>query len=111
MPLVTEENAQAAFDYLNNAVDAAGMARCNKILTEAKRKSIEAKLMRECNDKTQSEKATYANSHPEYLEACEAEAKAAGIDEWHRHQKSRASAVIEAWRTEQANLRGASKVA
>ena len=111
MALVSEDNVQAAFDYLNNAADAAAMAKCNKILTEAKRKSVEASLMRECNDKTQSEKATYAKAHPAYIEACEAEAKAAGDDEWHRHQKARASAVIEAWRTEQANLRGASRVA
>jgi hypothetical protein len=111
MPLVEEKHVQAAFDYLNDGASAAAIARMNKVMAEHTRKSVRARLYLESDQKTQGEKNAAAECHPEYLEACQAEAEAVRADEWHRHQKARADAIISAWRTERSDLRGAMKVA
>lgn len=111
MPLVSEENVQAAFDYLNENANKAAMAKCQKVLTEHQRKQVRARLILGCEMKTQADKLAFAESHDDYIEACQAEADAYGADEFHRHQKARAAAVIDAWRTEQSTIRGTGKVA
>lgn len=111
MPLIEPKHVEAAFDYLNNAANAAAMARMNRVLAEHKRKSVKAKLYLESEQKTQGDKTAEAESHRDYIDACKKEAEAIRDDEWHRHQKARAEAIIDAWRTEQSNLRGAMKIA
>ncbi len=110
MPLVSDAMVHAAFDYLHDAADAAAKARADKILSEHKRKKVLGKLILECELKTEGQRKAWAESHDLYWQACEEEAKAAHVDLWHMHQKTRAMAVIEAWRTEQSNQRAAGKV-
>ena len=51
----------------------------------------------------------WAESHKDYIAACEDEVKAVEEDEWHRSQRNKADTVIEAWRTEQASHRAGNK--
>lgn len=110
MALITEKMVYAAFDYLNDAADAAAKARHDRILTEHSRKKILAELMLEADKKTADLRKAWAESHPVYWEACKAEAEAVRADEWHRMQRAKAEAIIDAWRTENANQRSAGRV-
>ncbi len=111
MPLITDQMVQAAFDYLHEAADAAAKARADKILTEHRRKKVLAEIMLDADMKTADLRKAFAESHEDYWQACQDEANAVRADTWHSHQKARAMAVIEAWRTEQSNQRAAGKVA
>lgn len=108
--LITEKMVNAAFDYLNDAADAAAKARADKILTEHRRKKVFAELLLLQEKGTADLRRAAVEAHPEYWTACEAEAAAVRDDAWHSHQKGKAMAVIEAWRTEQSNLRSAGRV-
>lgn len=110
MPLITEKMVHVAFDYLHDAADAAAMAKHNRILAEHRRKKILAELMLEADKRTADMRKAWAESHPVYWEACKEEAEAVRADEWHRMQKAKAEAVIDAWRTENANQRSAGRV-
>lgn len=105
MTLITDHMVQAAFDYLNDAADAAAKAKADRILSEHRRKSGLAKLILDSPEETDTRRKAWAESQPVYAGLCEDEAKSVYADEWHRHQRGKAEAVIEAWRTEQANLR------
>jgi hypothetical protein len=110
MPLITDSMVSAAFDYLNEAADAAAKARADRILAEHKRKKVLAELLLGTEKGSADLRKAAAEAHPDYWEACKAEAEAVRADSWHHHQKGRAVAVIEAWRTEQSNLRQTSRV-
>jgi hypothetical protein len=108
--LISDTMVHAAFDYLNDAADAAAKARANRILAEYGRKRKLAELILEAPHKTGELRRAWAEAHNDYWLSCEEEAEAIKADEWHRHQRVRAEAVCEAWRTEQANLRGTGRV-
>jgi hypothetical protein len=110
MPLITDKMVQAAFDYLNGAADAAAKARADKLLAEHMRKKVFSELLLEQEKGSADLRRAAVEAHPKYWESCKAEAKAVESDAWHAHQKGRAMAVIDAWRTEQSNLRGATRV-
>ena len=110
MPLITDAAVHAAFDYLNEAADAAAKARADRILAEHKRKKVLAEMLLEQTAGSADMRRAAAEASPEYWEACEDEARATRADVWHQHQKGKAMAIIEAWRTEQSNLRSAGKV-
>lgn len=110
MTLITDKMVHAAFDYLNEAADAAAKARADRILSEHGRKRKLAELVLAAPHKTGELRKAWAEAHDDYWLVCEEEAVAINADEWHRHQRMRAEAICEAWRTEQANLRGAGKV-
>lgn len=110
MALITDQMVHAAFDYLHDAADAAAKARADRVLMEHKRKKVLAELLLEADRKTSDLRRAWAESHPHYWDACKAEAEAVRADEWHRMQKAKAEAIIDAWRTENANLRSAGRV-
>jgi hypothetical protein len=74
------------------------------------RKSLKAMLMRECIDKTESAKMSYAYSHPTYLKHLEGLKEAVGIAEFLRWRMVGAEAKIEVWRSLEATNRTESKV-
>lgn len=110
MPLITDKAVQAAFDYLNEAADAAAKARADRILAEHKRKKVLAELLLEQKEGSADRRKAAAEAHPDYWSVCQEEANAVRADTWHGHQKARAMAIIEAWRTEQSNIRSAGRV-
>lgn len=110
MALISDKAVQAAFDYLNDAADAAAKARADRILSEHKRKKVLAELVMEQKEGSADRRRAAAEADPEYWKSCQEEAEAVRADSWHMHQKARAMAVIDAWRTEQSNLRQTSRV-
>ena len=110
MPLVTEKMLEAAFDYLDDRDEVAAQAFADVVIAEARRKATRARLILQSEERTQGMKEAEAECHPDLAEAYVVEAQAVKSVEWHRRQKSRAEAIIETWRSEQANGRGLRKV-
>lgn len=110
MALIDDEKVQAAFNYLHDSAEAAAIAKMRKVRTDFYRKHLKAKLIKESKGTSAAERTTDAEANPKYWEACEEHALAVRDDAWHYSKKGDAEAIIEAWRTEQANLRGAMKV-
>ena len=106
MPLVTEEMLQGAFDYFNEQGAAAAQAKADLVIAEYRRKKARAKIILQSRERTMTLREAEADCHPDVYEACQAEAEATKAVEWHRHNRARADAIVEAWRSEQANIRG-----
>lgn len=108
--LISNEMVQAAFDYLNDAADAAAKAKADRVLAEHRRKKVLAELTLEASQKTADLRKAWAESHPTYWDACQAEANAVRADEWHRMNRAKAEALVSAWQTENANLRATTRI-
>ena len=106
MPLVTEAMLNAAFDYLNEQGESAAQARADLVIAEYRRKKARAAIILASRERTITLREAEAECHPDVYEASMVEAEATKAVEWHRHQRSRAEAIIEAWRTQEATVRG-----
>jgi len=107
--LVTDKMVQNAFDYLTEAASKAAVARAMRIKAEYRLKQTKAKLMMEMQGAIALREAQ-AEIHPDYSKALGVLIEAVEQDELHRHRKDTAIAIIEAWRTEQANHRNSARV-
>lgn len=110
MALVPDTDVQTAFDWLREHHDSSAAAKARRVRAEHGVKRVRARLMRESHAKTQGEREAWAIDHPDYEAACEEEAKAVEADEWHRWGRAKAEMLIEAWRTEQSNIRAMGKI-
>ena len=103
--LISEEDVQAALDYLRDQAEESGQKKGRRYQLEEGRKVIKARLMQRHADLPVSaqEREAYAdNKYEEYIEGVAAAVKE---DEEQRWLMKAAEAKIEAWRTAQANYR------
>ena len=107
--LVTEKMVQDAFDYLTENAQKAAFCRAMRSKAEHRLKQTKSRLVLETQGSLGLREAQ-AEIHEDYEEALNRLAKAIEQDEYHRNQKDTALAIIEAWRTEQANHRNAGRV-
>jgi hypothetical protein len=107
--LISDEWIEGALQYLSNCSDLIAAARGQRVRAEFNRKQTRAMLMLRSPESSAAMREAWAESHADYIAACEEEAKAVEQDEWHRSQRNKADTVIEAWRTEQASHRAGSK--
>ena len=107
--LVNEDMIAAAFDWLHDNSKPAAAAKAARIRAEYKTKQVKARVFLE-SEGTVAEREATALASDRYDEAVDAEIQAVENDEFHRNQRSKAEAIIESWRSEQANLRAMSKV-
>lgn len=107
--LVSDKLVQQAFDWLSENRQSSAAAKALRIRAEYKVKQVRSKLFLDATGNN-AEREAKAISSPEYEEAILEEIQAIEADEFHRNQRSRCTALIEAWRTEQSNLRTMAKV-
>jgi hypothetical protein len=117
MSVVTDEDVEKALDFLRANAFKAAKARAERIWLEEYRKSKKALLMKcalaEHNgpgELSVSAQEREAYAHPEYLQLLEGLKVAVEEDEKARFGMLSAQAVIDAWRTEQANARAMEKI-
>ena len=105
--MIQERDVELAVEWLRDNAKAAAKARAERIYVEEYKKSLEAQLM--CGSDSQGTSAVdrqaYARSHPKYLAHLRAIQEAVERDETMRWLMVAAQAKIEAWRTQNANLR------
>lgn len=109
MTLVSDKMVQDAFDWLQDHADTAAKARAEKIRAEYAVKVARALVFAE-SEGTVAERQAYADCAPSSRNAYDDEADAVEKDEWHRVNRSKCEAIIDAWRTEQSNLRSMGRV-
>jgi hypothetical protein len=110
MSLVTDDMVSAALNYLSTSTMDSAAAKADRIMAEHKRKRVRAQLILDSTHTTAALREADAEASGEYFEACLAERSAIERDEYHRAARIKADAIIEAWRTENANIRAAEKV-
>lgn len=108
----TKENISPfeALDYIRDNSQKYAMAKAYVTYMMEYRKSLKAILMRECTDKTESAKESYAYSHPDYQTHLKALQQAVQEAEHLRWWMVGAEAKIEVWRSLEASNRIETKV-
>jgi hypothetical protein len=103
--LITDDMAQAAFDWLASNSDDIAHARGAQIRTEYRCKKILAKEFLKAEGSVEVRKAI-ATCSEEYADACEDHAAAEAQWEKLKDQRNKLELLIEAWRTQASNERG-----
>ena len=107
--IVTDDMVQTALDYLNDDPPPIALARHAVTVTENKSKEIYARAFLGAFGSVDARKAS-AEIDPEYITAKLEEAAAILDLETHRAKSRGAEMLIEAWRSEQANVRAAERM-
>lgn len=110
MSLVTDDMVSAALTYLSTSTMDSAKAKADRVMAEHRRKRVRAQLILDSDQTTAAMREADAEASDAYGIACMAERDAVERDEYHRAARIKADAIIEAWRTENANIRAAEKV-
>lgn len=105
-----DKAAEAALWFLRDNAEAAGVAKAQMTYAENWRKIVLNRLKRASTARTDAAAETEARAHPEYLAACEAQKEAIAAHETLFWKRIAAEATIEAWRSRNANNRGAERM-
>lgn len=108
--LVSDEMVSAALEYLSRSTVDSAKAKADRVMAEHHRKRVRARLILDSDQTTAGMREADAEASEAYGAACLAERDAVERDEYHRAARIKADAIIEAWRTENANIRAAEKV-
>lgn len=109
--LVTEKMIHAAFDWLEDHASPAAAAKAERIRAEYGTKRVKARLFLEAPAGNISERDAWAMVQADFGTAVDREAEAVRNDEFFRAERTKCEAIIEAWRSEQANFRAMGKIA
>jgi hypothetical protein len=102
---ITDEMMEEALVFLSVHSALGAEARAERFKAEHARKRVRANLILTSEEKTVVLKEAWSEQHPRYVEAIDDEAEAIRNDEFYRSERNKAEAIIEAWRSEQANQR------
>ena len=107
---IRDETVHAAFDALESHAQPAAAARAMRERREDERRAIKAKAFLHATG-TVAEREAKSLLDEAYQQACERYYAAVEADEEYRNTRSKCEAIIEAWRSCQANYRAMGKVA
>lgn len=110
--LITEKQVQWAMDILIDRDSNAAKTRAANEHMGDLTKVVLAKLVNDAPDtlKSAAAREAWALAHPDYSAHLEQKKMLAEMDYKARDRRAAASAIIEAWRTEQSNARMAGRV-
>ena len=109
MKQITEEMIDKALEYLRETAGDAAKARAERLYLEEFKKSKKALLMTKYPELPVNAQERESLADDEYLNLLDAWRDAVEQDEFFRYKREAAGAIIEAWRTQQANLRAEGK--
>lgn len=110
MTIVSEDMVEAALRYLSENTAATAKAKADRVMAEHERKMARARLFLTAPDGPIAAKEAWAEAHEDYDAACCREADAVQADEYHRAARTKAEAILEAWKCEAANIRAAERI-
>ena len=105
MKSISEEDVEKAVDWLRDNADSCAKARATRIYLEEYRKSLKALLMSKYPDMSVSAQEREAYAHQAYQSHLKLMQQAIYEDERMKFFRASAEVKIEAWRTQQANIR------
>jgi len=103
--LISDDDIEKAVEYLRSHSIKAAQAKAERIYMEEFRKVIKAQIMRETLSESLGAQEARAYSEIRYTTHLQAMREAIERDEYHRWMMVAAQAKIEAWRSQQANMR------
>lgn len=108
--MIAEKDIEKALDYLRESAVEAATARANmKYLSEfLKSKRAQLKLQQVGMSNAAAE--DFALADPAYLEVLDGYRVAVEMDSRHQFKREAAVALIDAWRTQQSNLRAEGRI-
>lgn len=104
--MISEDAAEKAVEFLRDSAEKAAAARGNVALLEQMLKVTRAKLKSKSTVKTDSGREDEALASEEYLQIVRGYQAAVEEDALYRMKREAAIARIDAWRTQQSNIRG-----
>lgn len=108
--MITDEQVDAALDYLRTNASKAAKARAHKVYMEEYRKTVKAQQMAMHKNIPITAQEREAYSSPDYIMHLQAIKEAVYEDEFNRWGMVAATSTIDAWRTQNANRRGEGKI-
>ena len=103
--ILTDEDIEKAVEYLKNNSEKAAKCKAERIYLEEYRKSLKALLMSKYPDMSVSAQEREAYAHQDYQSHLKLMQQAIYEDERMKFFRASAEVKIEAWRTQQANIR------
>jgi hypothetical protein len=111
MRLIPDEAVQAAFDYLDEHAAQAGAAAAERERSHYGLKIAFGRLFSQAPEGSVAAKEAWVHAHIDYQAAVDAHCAAVKRHEDFRNRNSKASAIIDAWRTQSSNQRTMGRVA
>jgi len=108
--IVTDNDVQKALDFLRFEAPNAAEAKAHRIYITEFRKVIKAQVMQRFINQPHTTQERNAYSDLEYIAHLDALKEAIKNDVFFEWKRAAAEATIEAWRTQNANLRGERKL-
>lgn len=102
---LTQEQAEAAADYIRDHANEYAQAKADRIQLEHFVKSKKAMLMQSAQGESSAAKEMNALAHPEYIKCLEGLRAAVAIEEKVKWLMTAAELKIDIWRTEEASKR------
>ena len=102
---ISEDDIDKSVNWLKDNAEKMAQHKADRIYMEQYCKSLKALLMQKFKDLPISGQEREAYAHPDYIKHLKALHTAVYNDEKHRFEKVHHEAKIEAWRTQQANIR------
>lgn len=106
--MISEQDVEKAVEWLRDNAKVAAQARAERVYVEEFKKSLEAQLMTDpaiAQTTSARDREAMARAHPKYVAHLQAIKEAVERDEAMRWLLVAAQAKLEAWRTQNANLR------
>ena len=103
--MIEERDPNRAIDYICLHGKTFAKAKAERMYIEEYRKSLKAILMKRSTENAITAQERDAYAHPEYQELLKGLKEAVEIEEKLRWDLVAAQAVVEIWRTQQANAR------
>ena len=110
--MIDDNKLESALDWLRDNAAKAAKARAERVYLEEWLPSLRAQLAARFIEAGDSASAAdvKAKAHADYATAVKGYREAVEADEFMRWHRTRADAVIEVWRSSQANLRAQGKI-
>ena len=102
---LSEIDIEKAVDWLRDNADYCAECKANRVYLEEYRKSLKALLMKNYPELSVSAQEREAYAHSDYQKHLKALKEAVFLDEKMKFLRVSAEVKIEAWRTQQANIR------
>lgn len=103
--MISDQEIEQAVSYLRDNARKAAQAKAERIYMEEYRKTVKAEVMRETPSDSLGAQEARAYADNRYTQHLKAMREAIERDEYNRWMMVAAQAKVEAWRTQQANLR------
>ena len=107
--MITEAAVEQALNYLRTSVDEAAMAKHDMVVTEAFVKTQKARIISESVGVSHAAAETKALCDERFMDAVRGHAEAVRLFTWHQMKREAASALTDAWRSQEASNRASDR--